>query len=90
MALRNFEIKKQGEGFLISEQEGSNYHREVTVHEAADRHDASDWLRSEGGAPDLVEEALDQAQQSGQAFVQMVGNYSEADNFPKLNLQSND
>ena len=84
MALRNFEIKKQGTGYLISEQEGSNYHRETAVHQAASREDASHWLRGEGGAPDLVEEALDQAQTAERSFMQMVGNYSEADNFPKL------
>ena len=83
MALRNFEIKKQGEGYLISEQEGSNYHREVAIHEAPNRQEASDWLRGEGGAPDLVEQALDDAQSSERVFVQMVGNYSEADDFPK-------
>ncbi len=83
MALRNFEIKKQGEGYLISEQEGSNYHREVAVHEAPNREDASAWLRKEGGAPDLIEQALEDVQSSERVFVQMVGNYSEADEFPK-------
>ncbi len=84
MAVRNFEIQKKGEGYLISEQAGSNYHREAAVHESPNREDASAWLRKEGGAPDLVDDALDRLQASDRVFVPMVGNYSEAEEFPKL------
>ncbi len=84
MALRNFEIQKKGDGYVISEQQGSNYHREMAVHESPNRDDASAWLRKEGGAPDLVEQALEDAQTTDRVFVQMVGDYSESEDFPKL------
>ena len=84
MAVRNFEIQKKGEGYVIAEQAGSNYHREVTSHEAPDRKDAVKWLCGQGGAPDLVEQAFDDLQSTNRVYVQMAGDYSEAENFPKL------
>ena len=84
MALRNFEVRKVDAGYVLSEQSGSNYHTEMPTHEAPNREDASNWLRSQGGAPDLVEQALDDADSDGQVFFQMVGNYSNSEDFPKL------
>ncbi len=84
MALRNFEVRKVGEGYILSEQSGSNYHTETATHEAPDREDAANWLRSQGGAPDLVDQALEDAGSTERVFFQMVGNYSNSEDFPKL------
>ena len=83
MAVRTFEIKKKGEGFVISEQAGSNYHKEAAVHESPNRKDAADWLRSEGGAPDLVDQALVDAASAERVFLETGGSYDEVENFPK-------
>jgi hypothetical protein len=84
MALRTFEIRKNGEGYTILEQAGSNYHRDMAVHESPNREDAQQWLSKEGGAPDLVNQALDDAATTERVFVEMVGDYSESEDFPKL------
>ena len=87
MAIRNLEIRKGGAGFpigfLIFEQAGSNYHEEKQVYAAANAEDASNWLREQGGAPDLVEKALADAAAGERTFLEIAGNYLEAEGFPK-------
>ncbi len=83
MAVRNLEIRKQGEGYLIAEQAGSNYHQEKAVHQSPDREDARKWLCGQGGSPDFVDQALEDAETTERVFLEMVGNYSEAEEFPK-------
>ena len=83
MALRTLEIQKQGTGFKITETEGSNYRKDTAVYESPSREDAEGWLRRQGGAPDLVDQALDDAAAAGQVFFELVGNYDEAEGFPK-------
>ena len=84
MAVRNFEIRKNGSGYTIAEQNNSNYHAVKTSHEAPDRGDAQAWLCAQGGAPDLVDQALTDLQSTDHVYVEMVGNYVESEDFPKL------
>ena len=83
MAVRTLEIRKQGEGYVILEQAGSNYRKESATYESPNREDAGQWLRREGGAPDLVDQALDDASSTERVFLEMAGNYDEAEGFPK-------
>ena len=83
MALRTLEIKKQGQGFSITESEGSNYRKDSAVYESPSREDAEGWLRRQGGAPDLVDQALADAAATGHVYFELVGNYDEAEGFPK-------
>lgn len=81
--VRTFEIKKNGEGFTIAEQAGSDPHRDAPVFEAKNRHEAAEWLRKEGGAPDLVDQALLDAASAERTFLEVGGSYSEVEDFPK-------
>ena len=83
MAVRTLEIQKQGERYIISEQEGSNYRKDSATYESPSRADAEQWLRRQGGSPDLVDQALDDAASAERVFLEMVGNYDEAEGFPK-------
>ena len=83
MALRTLEIQKKAEGYVITEQVGSNYRKDSAVYESPDRADAEGWLRRQGGAPDLVDNALDDAAKGERVFFELVGNYDEAEGFPK-------
>ncbi len=83
MAVRTLEIQKQGEKYIISEQEGSNYRKDSATYESPNRADAESWLRRQGGSPDLVDQALDDAASTERVFLEMVGNYDEAEGFPK-------
>ncbi len=81
--IQNLEVRKQGEGFLILEQAGSNYHADQPVHEAASRADAESWLTGQGAAQADVARALDDAGRADRAFLEIDGGYSEAEGFPK-------
>ncbi len=83
MAVRNLEIRKKGEGFSILEQAGSNYHLDQPVHEALSRENATDWLKQQGAALEQVERALNDAAQSDRSYVEIAGDYSEGEDFPK-------
>lgn len=82
MAVRNLEIKKQGERYIVAEQVGSDRHNSSPVYEAGSREDADRWLREQGGAPDLVADALQNAE-AGPAFLELAGNWDEAEGFPR-------
>ncbi len=82
MAVRTLEIRKQGEGYVILEQAGSNYRKDSATYEAPNRADAEQWLRRQGGSPDLVDQALDDAAGAERVFFELVGNYDEAEGFP--------
>ncbi len=84
MALRTLEIQKQGETYVISEQAGSNYRKDAATYESPSLEDAASWLRRQGGAPDHVDKALSDASGGDRVFLEMVGNYDEAEGFPKL------
>ncbi len=84
MALRTLEIQKQGEVYIISEQAGSNYRKDTATYKSPSLEDAASWLRRQGGAPDLVDQALADAAEGDRVYVEMVGNYDEAECFPKL------
>ncbi len=83
MAVRTLEIRKQGEGYVILEQAGSNYRKDSATYESPNRADAEGWLRRQGGSPDLVDQALDDAASTERVFLELVGNYDEAEGFPK-------
>ncbi len=83
MAVRTLEIRKQGETYLILEQAGSNYRKDSATYESPSRADAEHWLRQQGGSPDLVDQALDDAATTERVFLEMVGNYDESEGFPK-------
>ncbi|RRA47338.1 hypothetical protein [Acidipila sp. EB88] len=84
MALRTLEIEKKGETYVITEQVGSNYRKDSAVYESPSLEDAAGWLRRQGGAPDLVDNALEEAASGQRIYLEMVGNYDEAEGFPKL------
>lgn len=83
MAVRNLEIRKKGEGFSILEQAGSNYHLDQPVHESPSRKEANDWLKQQGAGAEQVERALNDASQSERSYVEIAGDYSEGEDFPK-------
>lgn len=83
MAVRNLEIRKNGEGFSILEQAGSNYHQDQPVYESPSREDAADWLKQQGAEGEPVERALNDAAQSDRSYVEIAGDYSEGEDFPK-------
>jgi hypothetical protein len=75
--IQNLEIRKQGEGFLILEQAGSNYHADQPIYEA------EAWLTEQGAAQEDVGRALDESGGAERVFVEINGDYSEAEGFPK-------
>lgn len=81
--IQNLEIRKQGEGFLILEQAGSNYHADQPLFEAATRAEAEAWLVGQGAPQEDVARALDAAGDIERVFVEINGDYSEAEDFPK-------
>ncbi len=81
--IQNLEIRKQGEGYLILEQAGSNYHADRPLREAANRGEAEAWLAEQGAAQEDVARALDDAGSADRAFVVIEGDYSESEDFPK-------
>ncbi len=83
MAIRNLEIRKQGQGYTIFEQAGSNSRQDRPVHESPNREDAAAWLTGQGAPADAVEQALATAATAPQAFVELPEGYAEAENFPK-------
>lgn len=84
MAVRTLEITKNGEGYTVLEQAGSNYRKDTATYNSPNREDAAGWLRRQGGAPDLVDQALDDAASTERVFLEIPGNYDEAEAFPKL------
>jgi len=82
--IQNLEIRKQGEGYVILEQAGSNYHADQTVHEAANRADAEAWLAEQGAAPEDIARALDDAGETARVLIEINGDYSEAEGFPRV------
>lgn len=83
MAVRTLEICKQGEGYVILEQAGSNYRKDSATYNSPNRDDAAQWLRRQGGSPDLVDDALENAETTDRVFFELVGNYDESEGFPK-------
>jgi hypothetical protein len=82
--IQNLEIRKQGEGYVILEQAGSNYHADQPVHEAANRADAEAWLAERGAAQQDVARALDEAGSAERVLIEIDGDYSEAEGFPRV------
>ena len=80
--VRTFEIKKNGDGYSINEQAGSDPHREEAAYEAGSRQDAAQWLRNEGGSPDLVDQVLDDAVSGERVFLEVGGAYKNIQEFP--------
>jgi hypothetical protein len=80
----NLEIRRQGEGYLILEQAGSNYHADQPVHEAANRADAETWLARQGAVPEDVARVLDDAGTTERVVLEINGDYSEAEGFPRV------
>ncbi len=60
-----------------------NYRKDSATYESPSREDAANWLRRQGGSPDLVDQALEDAESTKQVFLEMVGNYDESEGFPK-------
>lgn len=83
MAIRNVEVRRKGEGFSILEQAGSDQHKERVVHEASSRTDAEAWLKEQGGEPESIRKALNDAGTDSPVFIELGGNWSEAESFPK-------
>ncbi len=81
--IQNLEVKKNGDGYVILEQDGSNYHEDRPVHEAATRAEAESWLAEQGADSAQVSKALDAAGGSERIFIEIAGDYSEAEGFPK-------
>jgi hypothetical protein len=82
--IQNLEIRRRGEGYVILEQAGSNYHADQPVHEAASRADAEAWLAGQGAAPEDVARVLDDAGSAERVLIEISGDYSEAEDFPKM------
>ena len=83
MAVRNVEIRKDGEKYIILEQAGSDRHGDKPVHEAAGRAEAESWLRQQGGDPAQVAKVLEDAETAPQAFLELSADWSEAEQFPR-------
>ena len=83
MAIRNVEIRREGEGFRILEQAGSDPGREQSSYEAAGRDDAESWLVEQGGDRESVRKALEDASAGSPVYVELKGDWSEAENFPR-------
>ncbi len=82
--IQNLEIRKQGEGYVILEQAGSNYHADRPVHEAPNRADAETWLAGQGAASEDISRALDDAGNAERVLIEIDGDYSEAEGFPRV------
>ncbi len=81
--VRTFEIHKKGDGYSIAEQAGSDPHRETVALEAKSKEEAADWLRSEGGSPDLVDQVLEDAAGGERLFLEVAGSrYAAIQEFP--------
>jgi hypothetical protein len=81
--IQNLEVKKKGEGYVVLEQAGSNYHEDRPIFQAATRAEAESWLTGRGADLSQVAKALDDAGSSERVFVEVEGDYSEAEGFPK-------
>ena len=81
--IQNLEVKKKGDGYVILEKAGSNYHEDRPVYEAATRADAESWLAKRGADSAQVSKALNNAGGSERTFIEIAGDYSEAEGFPK-------
>jgi hypothetical protein len=82
--IQNLEIRKQDEGYVILEQAGSNYHADQPVHEATNRTDAEAWLTGQGATQEDISRALDDAGRAERVLIQINGDYSEAEGFPRV------
>jgi hypothetical protein len=82
--IQNLEIREQGEGYVILEQAGSNYHADRPVHEAANRADAEAWLTGQGAQPEDIARALNDAGSAERVLIEINGDYSEAEGFPRV------
>ncbi len=82
--IQNLEIRKQGEEYVILEQAGSNYHEDRSVYEAANRADAEAWLAGQGATPEDIVRALDDAGSAERVLIEINGDYSEAEGFPRV------
>jgi hypothetical protein len=81
--IQNLEVKTKGEGYVVLEQAGSNYHEDRPIFEAATRGEAESWLAERGADMSQVAKALDDAGSSERVFIEVNGDYSEAEGFPK-------
>jgi hypothetical protein len=81
--VRTFEIQKKGDGYSISEQAGSDPRRQAVALEAKSKQEAADWLRNEGGSPDLVDQVLEDAASGERVFFEAAGSrYAPIQEFP--------
>jgi hypothetical protein len=81
--IQNLEIRRQGDGYVILEQAGSNYHADQPVHESGNRAEAETWLAGQGAAPEDVARVLDDAGRAERVLIEINGEYAEAQGFPK-------
>ncbi len=81
--IQTLEVKKKGDGYVILEQAGSNYHEDRPVHEAASRSEAESWLAGQGADSAQVAKALESAGGAERVFLEIGGDYAEAEGFPK-------
>jgi hypothetical protein len=82
--IQNLEIREQGEGYVILEQAGSHYHADRPVHEAANRADAEAWLTGQGAQTEDIARALNDAGSAERVLIEINGDYSEAEGFPRV------
>lgn len=83
MAIRNLEIRKEGEGYTILDQAGSNPNADQPIHRSHDRAEAEQWLQSQGGALDQIGQVLNDAESGGTVYLEIPDDGSENTNFPK-------
>lgn len=81
--IENLEIRKKDKGYLILEQAGSDYHADQPLYEAADRAGAETWLAERGASQADAARALDDAGSAERVFIEIDGDYSEAEDFPR-------
>ena len=81
--IQNLEIKKKGDGYVVFEQAGSNYHADRPVYEASTRGEVESWLAARGADQTQVAKALDEAGSAERVFIEVEGDYSEAEGFPR-------
>ena len=81
--IQNFEVRKDGESYVILGQAGSNYHEETAVHQASSQMETEEWLLAQGAAQADVKRAMEEIVSAGRVYIEIGDDYSEAEGFPK-------
>jgi hypothetical protein len=80
----NVEVRKQGEGYALLEQTASDHRDKSTAVFQGPRDAVESWLAEHGVTPEDRARALAEAKEDSGMLLEVDADYSEAEEFPRL------